>query len=134
MVGYGFNHKILIDSVSSYDQLGSLSKVRVVYRGACYTCTDKNGAGLTQAFVNKGAHAAVGWHIDLTGSYNHLYNTHITFWKVLVGDIKNKVPGGTVLEAAKKAGETYRSRWDKLMGYKWYDYVGVAGNAAERLY
>jgi hypothetical protein len=116
------------------DQLPPLGKIKVVYLGACYTCTDKYGTGLPQAFVQRGAHAAVGWHVDLRGVYNHLRNTHITFWKVLVGDISAKRPGGTVSEAAKAAGEAYRSRWDTVRGYQWYDYVGIAGNAAERLY
>jgi hypothetical protein len=90
--------------------------------------------GLPQAFVDKGARSAVGWHVYRKSLLKGNTEPDKVFWASLSGHCSWYNIGSTVEEAAWAAARAYISFWSWLNGYHWRQYLGIAGNPNERLY
>ncbi len=108
--------------------------MKVVYLGGCHTCSDENGGGLPQAFVDKGAHAAAGWHVYRKSLIRGNTWPDEIFWRSLTGHCTWYDVGSTVEEAAWAAVRSYIGFFSWINGYHWRQYIGIAGNKSERLY
>lgn len=120
-------------NITTFPQ-GYLRAVKVVYLGGCNTCTDEFGGGLPQAFVDKGARSAVGWHVYRKSLLKGNTGPDKVFWASLSGHYRPYKVGSTVEEAARATARKYAGFWGWLKGYHWRQYLGIAGNPNERLY